>query len=553
MSLLIDEFCDIKPLENGGAGSIYLATEIIQNRKVVIKKLPLIEPKDSELIHRLETKVKSAAGLNHDNIIRVFDFGKEASSFFIAMEYMNGLDLGRLMQGRPFRMEIGLMVLLQSLRGLRHAHSQGIVHSNVKPGNILISKNGKVKIADFGFNHAGFSAAEFKESSSDFMTLHYMPPEAVDGSRDEDIAMDIWSTGVLAFHIISGSLPFVGSDFQNLVHAIVHDDVKDVRTVDPTLPEELAGEVNACLEKNPHNRPASVDRLLQSVEKFLADLGVRDNEKMIMNYIADKDLVDKELADLVLHYYAKKNEFISAKDHIRPKALFSGSGVPINTPEDEVLPERKPFHRSSALFDTIIQGERANVVLDSALIALLIIISVLVIGSSKREGGLSPYRFALSSKPPYGNVGQKPETMAPAASRVEKKIVADNSPPSHDSALVNVTMKNPDAPANPGGKKAKTSRITIQQKSIPDEPSEEPVVEEIKGIGSLHIYSYPWAEIYVDDSYQGTSPTPKPISLPEGKHTVLLKREGFKPDSETVDISPDEAKRMKVQLERLSD
>jgi len=100
--------------------------------------------------------------------------------------------------------------------------------------------------------------------------------------------MDIWSTGVLAYHIICGTLPFVGPNFQKLVHSIVNDDVQDVRSADPTLPDDLATEVNACLEKNPFGRPASVDRLIVSLENFLYDLGVGDIDRMIMNYIADK-------------------------------------------------------------------------------------------------------------------------------------------------------------------------------------------------------------------------------------------------------------------------
>ena len=109
----------------------------------------------------------------------------------------------------------------------------------------------------------------------------------------------------------------------------------------------------------------------------------------------------------------------------------------------------------------------------------------------------------------------------------------------------------------PGGKKPGASRINNLNKRKPAAPPEEPktgiinpVGKKKKGIGFLHIHSYPWAEIYIDDSYQGTSPTPKPLSLPVGEHTVVLKREGFKPHSETVYISRDEEKRIKVQLEQ---
>ena len=250
----MEEYSDIKQLGPGGMENVYLATQIIPNRKVVIKKFLSNMLQDPNLIKRLEIQAKSAAGLDHENIIRVFDFGEEEHSFFIAMEYISGLDLGRLMRWRPFPLEIGLMILVQSLKGLKYAHKLGFVHRNIKPGNILISKTGKVKVSDFGFDHISQRIAEFNESSSDFMTVNYTPPEAIGGNGDRNISMDIWSTGVLAYHIICGTLPFVGSNFQELVHSILHDEAKDVRSADPTLPDSLATEVNACLEKKSHSQ-----------------------------------------------------------------------------------------------------------------------------------------------------------------------------------------------------------------------------------------------------------------------------------------------------------
>jgi Serine/threonine protein kinase len=558
MSLLLKEFSDFKQLGKGGMENVYLATQIILNRKVVIKKLPSNMPPDPNLIKRLENQATSAAGLDHKNIIKVFDFGKEGHSFFIAMEYIDGFDLGRVMRWRPFPLEIGLMVLLQSIKGLNYAHKLGIIHCNIKPGNILISKTGKVKVADFGLGHAYQSTAEFNESSSDFMTLNYMPPEVAGGSRDRNISMDIWSTGVLAYHIICGTLPFVGSDFQKLVRSIVHDDVQDVRSADPTLPDDLATEVNACLEKNPHRRPASVERLLQSLENFLYDLGVRDIDGIIMNYIADKNSVATELSDLVLKYYKKKsNEFIDTTDRVQPKALFSGPKVQINAPKGGVLPAGKPIHHSRAFFDNFFHLKKAVAVISIAVIVLLIVASVFLIVRNKQKAGPLPSINALPTEIPHGPSARNPEQSAPGVSHAENGPLADHAPSMPESTSVDGTMKNPVSPASPGEKKPRASRINNLHKrklaAPPEKPNTaivNPIGEKKKGIGLLHIHSYPWAEIYIDDIFQGTSPTPKPLSLPEGEHTMVLKREGFKPHSETVYIFRDEEKRIKVQLEQ---
>ena len=532
----------------------YLATQIIPNRKVVIKKFLSNTPLAPDLINRLENQAKSAAGLDHENIIRVFGFGNEGNSFFIAMEYIDGLDLGQLMRWRPFPLEIGLMVLLQSIKGLNYAHKLGIIHCNIKPGNILISKTGKVKIADYGLDHARPPKTEFNESSSDFMTLNYMPPEVAGGSRDRNISMDIWSTGVLAYHIICGTLPFVGPDFQKLVHSIVNDDVQDVRSADPTLPDDLATEVNACLEKNPFGRPASVDRLIVSLENFLYDLGVGDIDRMIMNYIADKNSVDLELADLVLKYYKKKgNEFFNATNRVQPKTLFSGPNVQISAPKGGVLPAGKPIHPSRAFFDIFFHLKKAVAVISIAFIVLLTVASVFLIVRNKLKTGPLPSIYAHTAEMPHDSSVRKPEHSAPVVSHTENELLAGHAPPMHESTSVDGIMKNPVSLASPAEKKPRASRTNNPHKrklAVPPEKPNTGIGEKKKGIGLLHIHSYPWAEIYIDDIFQGTSPTPKPLSLPEGEHTVVLKREGFKPHSETVYISRDEEKRIKVQLEQ---
>ena len=207
-------------------GNVYLATQVALDRRVVIKELTSTSQKDPKLIKRFENEAKSAAGLDHDNIIKVFDFGEDRQSFFISMEYVDGLDLEQLMYWKPFPREIGLMILLQAMKGLNYAHNQGIVHCDVKPGNILISKTGKVKVVDFGLAHASIRAAEYADKASVFITPGYMPPELASGNDGENVLMDIWSTGVLAYRIICGVLPFASDDIRKLIFSIVHEQRK---------------------------------------------------------------------------------------------------------------------------------------------------------------------------------------------------------------------------------------------------------------------------------------------------------------------------------------
>ena len=573
MSFSIKGFSDIIELGSGGIGNVYLATQIALNRKVVIKQFPSNILQDPKLLKSFETEVKSAAGLAHENIIRVFDFGEDGNSFFITMEYVDGLDLGRLMRLRPFPLEIGLMVLLQGIKGLNYAHKQGFVHCNIKPGNILISKTGKVKVVAFGFVYLGMRGAEINELPSELMTWNYMPPEVAGGSLDRSISIDIWSTGVLAYQIICGTLPFIASDFQNLVNSIMHDVVKDVRSAVPALPEELATEVNACLEKNPRHRPTSLDRLRGSLERFFYDLGVLDIEKMIMNYIADKQSVDLELAGLIVKYNQKKNnDVFDAKDRFQPKAHFPKRSLQSSAPKDGDLPMGKHSYWPGRFFDTFFFLRKTVLIIGSVVIVLLGILSVFIIDRNKREPSPPPPVYSQTSEIPHGPPVRNPKQPAQSFFHADNELLPESAAPKIESTSVDKGMKSPRPPASPRlpaspAKKKLPARVKNPYKSKPlptpempftgavnpppePSPAPIPIEEKKKGIGLLHIHSYPWAEIYIDGSYQGTTPTPKPLSLPEGEHTVVLKREGFKPYSGPVTIIRDEQTRIKVHLEQ---
>jgi serine/threonine protein kinase len=643
MAFSIKDFSDLKKLGEGGMGNVYLATQVALDRKVVIKELSSNMLKDPKLIKRFENEAKSAAGLDHDNIIRVFDFGEDRNSFFISMEYIDGLDLEQLMRWQPFPREIGLMILLQAIKGLNYAHKQGIVHCDIKPGNILVSKTGKVKVVDFGLAHASAQASEFMDPSSVFMTPGYMPPEVASGSRRQDVYMDIWSTGVLAYRIICGSLPFASSDVRKLVYSIVHEKQKDVRSIVPTLPDDLAKAVTACLEKNPQDRPPSLDKLIESLENYLYDLGVRDAEKMILNYIGNKDAAEKAIAGLLVQYHMQKgNDYLDEGNAVQSDAHFREAEKYGVIDQDQKRPripktrfpviyskrisqnrmisqQKKPdFPRASV--HKLLTAKRAIPVIGIISIVSLAAASVFMIVQKNQ---------AIDSKAPGIFKTAEEQHNLPAQNRAEKgSDVADTAEEAipgyaalkHELTSVNVSpsAKNPGSAikpekrkyhsfqgANPherkpvsssddaptgilkltvepasasvliDGKMASASELTEGKRvragnhvivvhsdgytAFSSMMSIEPdrtqfasisLKQRERGIGLLHIHSYPWAEIYIDNAYQGTAPTPQPLSLSEGDHMVVLKREGFKPHSETVHVAQGEVTRIKVQLEQ---
>jgi tRNA A-37 threonylcarbamoyl transferase component Bud32 len=640
MAFSIKDFSDIKKLGEGGMGNVYLATQVALDRKVVIKELSSNMLKDPKLIKRFENEAKSAAGLDHDNIIRVFDFGEDKHSFFISMEYIDGLDLEQLMRWQPFPREIGLMILLQAMKGLNYAHKQGIVHCDIKPGNILISKTGKVKVVDFGLAHASAQASDFIDPSSVFITPGYMPPEVASGGHRQDVFMDIWSTGVLAYRTICGTLPFASGDVRKLVYSIVHEKPKDIRIFVPTLPDDLINAVKACLEKVPQSRPSSLDQVIESLESYIYDLGVRDIEKMIMNYITNKGAAERAIADLLVQYHMQKgNEFLDAGNRVKsdahfreaekygaidqdkiskiPKTRFPVLDPPRIAPKRIISQQERPDFFIGAFFNNLLSAKRA--------VPVIGIISIIVLGALSvfmivRKNQNSDPRFIAYSKPtaaPDDPSGQNHvQQKAPSAADTGNELLPGYAALKHELTSVDEIPKKSAGFSRPDKKKSGPSQaMNIRVRKpvfVPDKPSTgilkltvEPADANIlidgkktsaaeliegklvntgnhavvaysngyssfssiltiepnatqfvsislkqkeKGTGLLHVHSYPWAEIYIDGSLQGTAPTPKPLSLIEGDHTLVLKREGFKPYSETVHVVQGELTRIKVQL-----
>ena len=295
------------------------------DRKVVIKEIAAAvegRRKDPALIQRFENEAKAAASLDHDNIIRVYDFGEDNGFFYIVMERVDGPDLEKLLSANKFPKEIGLMIALQALRGLAYAHGRGIVHCDVKPGNILVSKTGRVKIADFGLAHKITRPADLMGPEKLFITPAYLPPELaaqlqwLDNPGDDlaetiavttvplpsagqaartppdNIRRDIWSAGVLLYRVACGRLPFTGDNAAALMRAIVHEKEQDIPQAVPDLPPGLAECIGACLAKDPRKRPSSLAGVIDSLQKYLADIGFNEIENTIGDYISNDFLFE---------------------------------------------------------------------------------------------------------------------------------------------------------------------------------------------------------------------------------------------------------------------
>jgi len=260
----LDSFEIVAPLGAGGMGEVYRARDVALKRDVAIKVLPEYWSRDPERLHRFELEAQAAAALNHPNIVSIYHVGQYNGSPYIVTELLHGETLRERLHGGPIRLREAIDVGVDIARGLAAAHDAGITHRDLKPENIFLTKDGRVKILDFGL--AKIEAV--KSVSSDDPTITspqqtspgqvlgtagYMSPEQVRGNPT-DARTDIFSAGSVLYEMLTGKPAFRKATSAETMSAILNEDPRPVSQAAPNLPPGLEKIVNRCLDKNPEQR-----------------------------------------------------------------------------------------------------------------------------------------------------------------------------------------------------------------------------------------------------------------------------------------------------------
>jgi serine/threonine-protein kinase len=251
-------------LGRGGMGIVYEAQDTVLDRPVAFKVLPDALEDNPEALKNFLREAKSAAKLNHPNIVTVYDAGEQDGRYYIAMEYVDGTTLKEIVRRRGVISPNGVLhVLIQICEALAFAHDQKVVHRDIKTANTMWTRDKKAKIMDFGL-------AKVIEEVRNHTTLvsgtpYYMSPEQTLG-KNVDHRTDIYSLGVTLFELATGSLPFHEG---NVPYHHVHTPPPDPREVNPKLPELLAEIITSCMKKNPDERYQNAREIVSQVKARL--------------------------------------------------------------------------------------------------------------------------------------------------------------------------------------------------------------------------------------------------------------------------------------------
>ncbi|MEO7501686.1 MAG: serine/threonine-protein kinase [Gemmatimonadaceae bacterium] len=260
----------ISVVGEGAMGVVYRATDPVLNRTVAIKVMSEAIARQQELRDRFLREAQAAGSMQHPNIVSIYDLGETEGHLYIAMEFVEGLDLETIIADRkPLALQAKLDIIIDVLSGLAYAHKRGITHRDIKPANIRITEDGRAKIMDFGIAH--LNSSTLTQTGMVVGTPAYMSPEQVVGSRAGP-ATDLFAVGAVLYEVVTGVKAFEGPTIQSLFFKIVNEPPLPIETVLPGLPVELGRVVHKALKKNPVERYQSALEMANDLAQVRAKL-----------------------------------------------------------------------------------------------------------------------------------------------------------------------------------------------------------------------------------------------------------------------------------------
>ena len=277
----ISHYRILEKLGAGGMGEVYLAEDTKLGRRVALKILGEEYTTNRDRLSRFEQEASAASALNHPNILTIHEVGSDGSRHFIATEYIDGTTLRRKISGTPMGVSEILDIAVQVASALEEAHAAGIIHRDVKPDNIMIRRNGYVKVLDFGL--AKLTESSIDRSSSDgeastrvlvhtdagvvMGTSHYMSPEQARG-KPVDARSDIWSLGVVLYEMVAGRTPFEGETSTDVLVSITQREAPPLARFAPNVPAELDWIITKALRKDREERYQTIKELLTDLRRL---------------------------------------------------------------------------------------------------------------------------------------------------------------------------------------------------------------------------------------------------------------------------------------------
>ena len=322
-----DRYQVIRSIGEGGMANVYLAYDTILDRNVAVKVLRGDLATDEKFVRRFQREAMSASALSHPNIVEMYDVGEDDGNYFIVMEYIDGKTLKNLIKKRGALTVAEVVdIMLQLTSAISCAHDSYIIHRDIKPQNVMILDDGRVKITDFGIAIAS-NASELTQTNSVMGSVHYLPPEQANGAG-ATAKSDIYSLGILMFELLTGKLPFKGENAVEIALKQMKEQIPSVCAINPEIPQSIENVILKACAKNPKNRYDNVKDMYNDIKTALDE--DRTNETKQTYKFSEDDLDETKKIESLSEVKKNKKKETKEEDSTEKKmnlALIITAGV----------------------------------------------------------------------------------------------------------------------------------------------------------------------------------------------------------------------------------
>ncbi len=323
--MIADRYEILEKIGTGGMSDVYRAKDHKLNRYVAVKALKQEFGENRDFVSKFRVEAQAAAGLMHPNIVNVYDVGEENGSHYIVMELVEGITLKKYIEKKArLSVKEAVSIAIQMAMGIEAAHNNHIIHRDIKPQNIIISKEGKVKVTDFGIAKAATSNTI---TSNVMGSVHYTSPEQVRGGFSDEKS-DIYSLGITLFEMLTGRVPFNGETTVAVAIKHIQEQMPSVREFVPEIPISVEQIVKKCTQKSPDRRYQSAPELIEDLKKSL----ISPDENFVRLDETDASGATKNVSD---------EEMRQIKSAAHPKSQLLEQGAARNSSQYDDMAEQE--------------------------------------------------------------------------------------------------------------------------------------------------------------------------------------------------------------------
>jgi tRNA A-37 threonylcarbamoyl transferase component Bud32 len=385
----------IEEVGQGGMAVVYRAHDEKLCREVAVKVLHAHLLAEPESKARLQREAQAVAKLNHDGILQIFDYSsEEAASSFIVTEFIDGQTLKQFLANRKLPVpELAALIVIELGEALGHAHSLGIIHRDVKPENVMVRKDGMLKLMDFGVAQV-VDLERMTVTGQILGSPAYMAPEVLDG-RTLDFRSDVFSVGVMLYQMATGTLPFSGKNPHEVLRRVSEGKFADPRTVNRLVSDQLARVISKALARKPEDRYATMLSMVEELRCYTTEAGLSRPRDELRQYLTLPDEYEKTVVSRMVSALVDSGLREQASKH-RARALELWNRALAFEPDNQaVLTELRRLERGERLRRWVIGGTVLAILITMATGALFLARKAL---SEKKSPVASATSRALSSK-----------------------------------------------------------------------------------------------------------------------------------------------------------